>query len=144
MKSRINKTGLILCFFVILSLFFTGCSYQKSYLEQVDYETLKTKMGNHDNFILYVGNKSCSHCKSFEPKFKKIIETYKVKAYKIDTATLTVDEYTAFGELIGIMGTPTTIFIYNGTERSIANRINGDLSEEKIISKLKINGYIKD
>ena len=40
-------------------------------------------------------------------------------------------------------GTPTTVFVIDGDEKTAATRINGDVSEEKIISKLKSNGFIK-
>ena len=39
-------------------------------------------------------------------------------------------------------GTPVTIFIKNGEEKTTATRIEGDVSTDKIIDKLKKNGFI--
>ena len=40
-------------------------------------------------------------------------------------------------------GTPTTVFVIDGEEKTAANRIVGEASEEKITKKLKSNGFIK-
>ena len=40
-------------------------------------------------------------------------------------------------------GTPVTLFIKNGEEKTTATRIIGDVSSEKIIDKLKKNDFIK-
>ena len=39
--------------------------------------------------------------------------------------------------------TPTTIFFKDGEEKTTATRIEGDVTEEKIITKIKQNGFIK-
>jgi predicted bacteriocin transport accessory protein len=131
--------------FVILIATIVAFSFKKNYLEELNYEELKNKIGNKENFILYIGNKSCSHCKKFEPKFKKIISEYKIIVYKIDTATLTNDQYQ---ELIvsnvGSVGTPTVTFFVEGEDQGSYHRINGEVSEDKVIEKLKDDGYIKD
>lgn len=131
--------------FLILITTIIAFSFKKNYLEELNYETLKNKIESKENFILYIGNKSCSHCKKFEPKFKNIINKYKITVYKIDTATLTNDQYR---ELIvsnvGSVGTPTVTFFIDGKDQGSYHRINGEVSEEKVIQKLKSNGYIKD
>ena len=40
-------------------------------------------------------------------------------------------------------GTPVTIFIKNGEEKTTATRIEGDISIERTIDKFKKNGFIK-
>ena len=52
-------------------------------------------------------------------------------------------EMEEFDSMYTVTGTPTTIFIKNGVETSIMSRINGEVSKDKIISKLKQNEYIK-
>jgi len=48
-----------------------------------------------------------------------------------------------FNKLISFDGgTPVTIFIKNGEEKTTATRIEGDVSTDKIIDKLKKNGFI--
>ena len=59
-----------------------------------------------------------------------------------------IDKYTKtdlkkFNNLISFDGgTPVTIFIKNGEEKTTATRIEGDVSTDKIIDKLKKNGFI--
>ena len=55
---------------------------------------------------------------------------------------LSEEERTQFKEYFSYDATPTTIFVKDGVEATSANRINGNVSEEKIISKLKSNGFI--
>ena len=54
------------------------------------------------------------------------------------------DTTTELKKQFSFSGTPTTIFVINGEEKTAATRINGDVSEEKIISKLKSNGFISE
>jgi predicted bacteriocin transport accessory protein len=144
MNLKKATTIVLFCSFILLLIVLTGCNNTNEYLEQIDFKTLKSKMDNNDNFILYVANKSCSHCKTFEPKFKSIINKYKITAYKLDTATITTDEYNEFLGIVGDIGTPTIFFFYDGDESGTTNRIEGDVSETKVIERLKSNKYIKD
>jgi predicted bacteriocin transport accessory protein len=137
-------TVLLLCTFAFLVIILTGCNYTSKYLNQIDYKTTTDKINSKDTFILFVSNKSCPHCKDFEPKLVSIIDQYKVTVYKLDTATMTNDEYNEFVGIIGEAGTPQVLFFYDGSETGIANRINGDVNKDRIISKLKANDYIKD
>jgi predicted bacteriocin transport accessory protein len=144
MNLKKATTVLLLCTFAFLVIVLTGCNYTNEYLNQIDYKMVTDKINNKDTFILYVGNKSCSHCKDFEPKLVDVINQYKVTVYKLDTATMTNDEYNEFIGMVGQPGTPQVLFFYDGSETGIANRINGDVDKDRIISKLKTNGYIKD
>jgi len=144
MNLKKATTLLLLFSFIVLAIALTGCNYTQEYLEQIDYDQFKGKIEHKDDFVLYVGNKSCSHCKDFEPKLKSVINDYKITVYKIDTATLSTDEYAEFISPIGEIGTPTVLFFYDGAESGTSNRINGDVSKDKVIEKLKANDYIKD
>jgi len=135
---------MLLCSFIILVIALTGCNYIKEYLEQIDYATVKNKIEAQESFVLYVGNKSCSHCIDFEPKIRNVVNKYKVIVYKIDTSTMSTEEYDEFLDSIGSIGTPTVLFFRNGIESGSVNRIEGDVSKDIIINKLKVNAYIKN
>jgi hypothetical protein len=60
----------------------------------------------------------------------------------LETDLLSEEKYTELKTMFNFNGTPTTVFVIDGEEKTAANRINGDVSEEKIISKLKSNGFI--
>ena len=53
------------------------------------------------------------------------------------------EDLKSFVKEIGTGATPTVIFYKKGEEKSVATRIVGSVSEEKIISKFKDNGIIK-
>ena len=61
----------------------------------------------------------------------------------MESDLLTEDERAAFLKIAHFDGTPTTVFFIDGEEKSAVSRINGDASTEKIIKKLKSNGFIK-
>ena len=69
----------ILLSFVFILLF--GCAYTKkeeaskdrvTTIEEIDYDSLVEKLGQNDDFILYIGRPDCGDCKEFYP----YLETY--------------------------------------------------------------------
>ena len=67
---------------------------------------------------------------------------HKIDIYYIDVDLLSEEENTELKKYINFTSTPTTVFFKNGEETSVATRINGDASREKIEKKLKSNGFI--
>lgn len=127
---------------ILCLVFVTGCS--NSVIKKIDYKEFNDLIENRKTFILYVGSASCSNCVEFEPKFKEVIKEQKIKNVKyIDLDKFNDKEKTSLNKIINISGTPTVIFVENGDEESMTNRINGNVSKEKIISRLKSNDYIK-
>ncbi|HHT38774.1 MAG TPA: thioredoxin family protein [Mollicutes bacterium] len=129
---------------IVLLIVFTNWNKNNEYLKDVTYSEIKNKVENKESFVLYIGNEFCSYCKLFEPKLRAVANEYKLVIYKIDTATMTTDENQEFKGLVGSVGTPTVVFFYDGVESGTSNRMNGNISKDKIIDKLKINDYIKD
>ena len=69
----------ILLSFVFILLF--GCAYTKkeeaskdrvTTIEEIDYDSLVEKLGQNDDFLLYIGRPDCGECKEFYP----YLETY--------------------------------------------------------------------
>ena len=104
---------------------------------------LKDKMNNKDTFILYIGNKNCHNCTSYEPVLKKVLNDYNITVYKLDNSKLSDDEFKEFSKYFSIQGTPTILFVNNGEEETTINRIVGNTSEKSTIERFKTNGYIK-
>ena len=68
---------------------------------------------------------------------------YKINIYYTDIDKYNKTDLENFNKLISFDGgTPVTIFIKNGEEKTTATRIEGDVSTDKIIDKLKKNGFI--
>ena len=55
---------------------------------------------------------------------------------------LNEDEAKELKSKVNYSSTPVTVFLKNGEEKTAANRINGDASKDKIVKKLKNNGFI--
>lgn len=118
---------------------FTGCSN----IKEINLKHLQEKLNNKDTFILEVMRTNCSHCKTFGPKFNKVLKQNKLKAYKIDIEKMSEKEKSTFDGIIYVAGTPNVVFIKNGKEMERYTRIDGDVSKSKIEEKLKDAGFIK-
>ncbi len=113
------------------------------YLVELSYKELKNKIDKKDSFILVITRTDCSHCAVFKPKLKEVLSQNNIIAYEIATDKLSTNEKAEFNDIANISGTPTTIFIVDGEEATTTNRLIGDVTTEKIINKLKSQGYIK-
>ena len=128
------KIGLLL----ICILCLTGCS--KSYVKEISYDEYKKLVKNKETFILEVMREDCSACQTFKPKLESVAKEYEVEVKAISTDNLSNEELNEFG----ITGTPTVIFYIDGEEQTTASRINGSVNKDKIISKFKASGFIKE
>jgi len=127
--------------FIIMCII-CGCTNSK--ISEINYTKFNNLITEKESFILYVGSDTCINCMEFKPKFEKIIKENNINnSYYIDLDKMNKDEKKSLTSIIDITGTPTVVFITNGEETSTFNRINGDVSKEKIITRLKANNYIK-
>lgn len=133
----------IVCLIVLVGAVVADIILGKSYLNEIKYDKVMERVEAKDSFVLLLSQTTCSHCMDFKPKLARVAKNYKVNIYYLETNLLSEDESKKLKEHFNYSGTPTTVFIINGEEKTAANRINGDVSEEKIISKLKSNGFIK-
>ena len=115
---------------------------KKGELLNITYSEIQKKIENKDNFVLIVSQSTCSHCASYKPKMEIIAQDYGLNIYYIDyDLEKEQDQFLSDLKLSG--ATPTTLFFEKGKEKSILNRLEGDVSNEKIIEKLKEMGFIK-
>ncbi|MBQ2872873.1 MAG: thioredoxin family protein [Bacilli bacterium] len=141
----IKKKVIILvsiCLVILVGAFIGDKIMSKTYLNEIKYEDLMNKIQNKEDVILLISQTTCSHCASYKPKLEKVANKYKLDIYYIDVDLLTAEEEKTFESYIGFDGTPVTVFLKNGEETTVANRINGNASTEKIEKKLKSNGFI--
>ena len=129
---------------ILISTLVADNVLSKSYFNEISYKEIIKKMDNKDNFVLCISQTTCSHCQSYKPKLNKVANKYQIEAYYIDVDLLTDEEKKELSKYVSISGgTPSTVFIKEGTEKTAANRINGDVSTDKIIRKLEQHGFIK-
>lgn len=139
MKKKIIIMSIII---LIASLIYVIIN-NNSKLIKLNYTEIKEKIENKDNFVLCISATNCSHCQNYKPKLKKIANKYNIKIYYINKDKLTEEEYKEFKTKLSFDGgTPTIIFFKQGEEKTTATRIEGNVKIEKIIEKLKNNGFI--
>lgn len=126
---------------IIPLLLITGCSKN---ITSITYSDLEKSLNNKETFILEIVQDGCSNCEEFTPRFEKVLSKYNIKVKQINLTKLSEEDNNKLNGLYNAGGTPTVIFITDGEEQSISRRIVGNVSEDKIISKLKIAGYIKE
>lgn len=111
-------------------------------LISLDYNEIKEKVKNKEDFILIVSQSTCSHCVEYKPILERIANKNKINIYYIDYDKS--DNKEEFLEEFDLDGsTPITLFFNEGKEKSILNRINGTVSEKKALEKFKKMGFIK-
>lgn len=132
-----------ICLIVLIGGIIADKIISKEYFQELKYKDFIEKTDNKDTFVLCISQTECTHCLSYKPKLKSVANKYKLTVYYLDTDLLSEEEYNNFTNYFSFDGTPTTVFINDGEEKTAASRINGDASEEKIINKLKSNGFIK-
>lgn len=112
-------------------------------LIELNYNELESKIENKEDFVVCISRTTCSHCNNYKPKLRNVANKYKINIYYTDIDKYTKTDFEKFNNLISFDGgTPVTIFIKNGEEKTTATRIEGDVSTDKIIDKLKKNGFI--
>ena len=136
---------IIIGIILVLSITTITLVSRDKYLIKLTYEEILEKIENKDNFVLCVSASECIHCKEYKPKLKKVAKEYNIIIYYTNTDSFTKEQYEEFKTKFSFDGgTPTTIFFKNGEEKTTANRIEGNVKIDKIINKLKNNGFIAE
>lgn len=127
----------------LIVFFFLGSNSSDNFIK-LNYNEFKKKVDNNDSFVLCVSRTTCSHCNDYKPKLKEVSKKYNIKIYYTEINEFSNSELDYFKDNFGFDGgTPITMFIKDGKEGTTGSRIEGDVSMEKIVSKLKTNGFIK-
>lgn len=130
-------------------LFITGCDKLKTY-EEININQFNKMIENKEDFILFIGSSTCSHCAAYKEKVNKFIKEYQQKIYYIDIHKFSEEEAAKFKTIVNFEGTPTTVFFENGKEKEDENgnvriyRIEGNVEYSKVVEKIKKAGFIKD
>ena len=144
-KKNIIYIAIILAIILIAFLIIININNKKTdSLISLTYQQLQEKIDKKDDFILVVSQSTCSHCATYKPKLKIIAQDYNLDIYYIDYDLEKDNIKKEFLENYDLDGsTPTTMFIKNGKQTNMFDRIEGDVSKEKAIEKFKKLGFIK-
>ena len=139
---------LVMIVFCILSLIVISSFDNKNNngeLIKVNYNDVVNKVNNNEDFILVISQSTCSHCATYKPKLIEIAKEYNLDIFYIDYNDESTDTQIKFLKEFNLSGaTPTTIFIKDGKEASLLNRLEGDLSSSKVVEKFKKMGFISE
>ena len=137
---------------------FTGCtkSYKgyvvnkdfkeknvKTY-QNISFDEYKKKIDNKETFLLFVWQEGCTHCESFKPTFENVISNMDLKVYGIDLKSLSEDEYKVFKNKTFVTGTPSLVFISEGTFLGDEYKLVGNRSEDELLDFLNDINVIKE
>ena len=118
MNKKIFVFALILLVIIISSIFVFNFSFKKG-LHELNVQEIKEKIDNKESFILCISATYCSHCKEYKPKLKEVSNKYKIDIYYIDFDKYSDEEQNLFRDYISFDGgTPVTLFIKNGEEKT--------------------------
>ena len=144
-----NKVNLIIVIVIIilvggLAFFFLSKNMQTDGVKNINISELREKINNKDSFMLVITQDGCTHCKAYLPTIRKIANQYNLTFYDISQTGLNEEDKTFLKNVANIDGTPTTVFIENGEEKTTTNRLVGNVPEYRVIEKLKALGYINE
>ena len=130
--------------FLLLLIVFICSACGSSKLKSISYSSFKEKLKNKETFFLVVTRDGCQYCEKFVPTVEEVLSEYEVTGYNLNYTDLSDSDKELFDPEYNVDSTPTTIFIRDGEEISILQRIEGNVSKEKLVAKLKSNGYINE
>ena len=143
MNKKIFIFSAIILVVILVVLVFSNAKASKYGLFELKCDEVIEKINNKESFVLVVSQTTCTHCISYKPVLESVAKKYKIKAYYVDVNLFSEEEDNEFKKYVSYSDTPSTLFIKDGEESTRANRIVGEANEEKIVSKLKQNGFIK-
>ena len=146
-----KKTYLIILIILLILLFVSlGILYirkkeeENTLVYEINMQQLEEKINNKDTFILVMTQTGCIHCQSYLPTIKKVSREYGVTFYVLNRAKLSKEEYNRLNDIANISGTPSTIFIVDGEEKTTLNRLTGSIEKSRLVEKLISEGYINE
>lgn len=145
MKKNSNLIWIIAIVILILLVAFLiiNKAISKGNLVELTYEEFTEKVDNEESFVLCISRTTCSHCATYKPKLENVAKNYSIDLYYIDIDKYSEEEQEEFEKIINFNDTtPTTVFLKDGKETTASNRLVGDANSDRIIDKLKSNGFI--
>jgi len=142
-KKTIIISSLIILLIISLIIIFY-LKNKKEYFKEIKYDEIIEKVNNKESFTLCFTQTSCGHCAAFKPKLERIANEYKTPIYYIEIDLMNNSEVEELEKYFQFAETPTTTFVINGEEKTMANRITGNVDSDKVIKKLKNMGLIEE
>ena len=143
-KNWILVIGIFIILLLGLILFFS-LNKENSKLIPITGDELLEKIEQKETFILVFTQEGCSHCKEYTPILNRVLNNYDITIYDLNLTELRKDKelYNKVSAIFNIPGTPTTIFINDGEEKTTINRLVGSSNYKDLVEKFKDRGFIE-
>ena len=135
--------GLIIFIVIVLALIIVAImpTDEDKYLKDISMKEVTSKIDKKEDFILYIKQTNCEHCKTFTPRLASVLKDYKKTAYVLNITDLSEDDNKVFEKTLKVDGTPTVLFFNKGKQSVIT--IEGEQTKDRIKSKMKSAGFIE-
>ncbi len=136
---------LIILSVIVIALVVIAISFsdkESDYIKETSIQNIIKMQEKEKTFILYIKQTNCEHCKVFTPRFMSVLKKHNLKAYALNLTDLSDKEKEKYDDMFDIDGTPTVLFYDEGQENKLI-KIEGEVTKDKIESKLKSAGFIK-
>lgn len=136
---------LIILSIIVIALVIVAISFsdkESDYIKETNIQNIIKMQEKDKTFILYIKQTNCEHCKVFTPRFLSVLKKHNLKAYALNLTDLSEKDKKKYDNMFEIEGTPTVLFYNEGEENKLI-RIEGEVTKDKIESKLKSAGFIK-
>lgn len=151
MKKKWIILASILIIILIGIIVFFALSPKKSNLITSSGQEILNKLENKETFILVFTQEGCSHCEEYKPILNRVLTENDIYAYELDIKKMKQEETeeinSEIAKLFGTnaigFGTPTTVFISDGEEKTTINRLVGSSNYSTLKDRLKERGFIE-
>ena len=136
--------GFIILAVIIIALVVVAIVFDDSksnYLKDSTLEQVIDMIDDEKDFILYINQSDCEHCKQFTPNFISVLRDTDLVAYSLNLSELSDEDTDLYSSTFDVDGTPTVLFYTEGNESLI--RLEGEQTKAKIKSKIEAAGFIK-
>ncbi len=140
MKNKLIIIGVIILIVLFGIILYFSLKPTKNNIKTIIGSDLVEKLNQKETFILLVSQDGCSHCEEYKPILNRVLEENNKTAYEIEWKE--IRNHDKLKNLFNINGTPTTIFINEGIEKTTINRLVGSTTYNDLKNKLKERGFI--
>ena len=119
---------------------------EKLALNYINYGQYSQLISSTGKELIVIAQSGCNACLSMRPIFYKVAKEYDVKINYLNVAMLDQESATAFQSSLDYfaqnsISTPTMLVVSN---KKVVDSLAGAVDEEKFVSFLKTNGFIKE
>lgn len=142
MKNHKLLIALILLIVILIVVATAFSDDEKDYISETSIKEITKMQDKEKDFILYIKQTNCEHCRVFTPRFISALKETNLKAYSLNITDLSDKDKEKYDDMFDIDGTPTVLFFNKGKENKLV-KIEGEQTKEKIKSKLRTAGFTK-